>query len=425
MRIKLLKDKNFGLLMWGKFVSLVGTQMQNFALSLYVFKITGSATKFATVLMISMLPQLLLGPIVGVFTDWMDRKKIIVSMDILNGLIIGVYAVLFYLNGGLSLGSIYLFVILLSLISMIFQPAIATVIPSIVKKEDLVDANSMNTFIMNIGNLISPMIAGALFGIYGLFIILILNSISFILSGISEMFIDIPKINKAPEEISFKTFSRDLKEGLSFIKNSNILISVIRIAMIVNFVGNPLGSIGFIYISKNILGVSDLQYGIVEGVASLGMLLSPVICSAMAKKYPLKKLLFYNLLGTGFLIMLVAIVPFKPFLNLFNSNFVPYIALIVVNFFMILLMSVVNISLSIMFQQTVPLNLMGRVNTVMSAGCMATMPLGQLVFGVMYDKISTSLCVVISASIIIVSLLAFKNTLLPKDSKDRELALQV
>ncbi|MBU5590388.1 MFS transporter [Clostridium sp. MSJ-4] len=425
MRIKLLKDRNFGLLMWGKFISLVGTQMQNFALSLYVFKITGSATKFATVLMISMLPQLLLGPIVGVFTDWMDRKKIIVSMDILNGLIIGVYAILFYLNGGLSLGSIYLFVVLLSLISMIFQPAIATVIPSIVKKEDLVDANSMNTFIMNMGNLISPMIAGALFGLYGLFIILLLNSISFILSGISEMFIHIPKVNKAPEEISFKTFSRDLKEGLSFIKNSNILISVIGIAMIVNFVGSPLGSIGFIYISKNVLGVSDLQYGIVEGVASLGMLLSPIICSAMAKKYPLKKLLFYNLLGTGFLIMLVAIVPFKPFLNLFNSNFVPYIALIVVNFFMILLMSIVNISLSIMFQQTVPLNLMGRVNTVMSAGCMATMPLGQLVFGIMYDKVSTSLCVVISAIIIIVSLLAFKNTLLPKDSEDRELALQV
>ena len=201
MRVSLLKERNFGLLMWGKLVSLVGTQMQNFALSLYVFKITGSASKFATVLMVTIIPQLILGPMAGVFVDWLDRKKIMVYLDMVNGILIGIYAILFYINGELSLGSIYIFAILLSLISVLFQPAISTVIPSIVKKEELVEANSINSLIMNVGNLISPMIAGALFGVYGLFTILVINSISFILSSVSEMFIDIPKVNKKPEVI--------------------------------------------------------------------------------------------------------------------------------------------------------------------------------------------------------------------------------
>lgn len=420
MKVNLLKEKNFGLLMCGKLVSLIGTQMQSFALSLYVFKITGSAAKFATMLMVTIIPQVILGPIAGVFADWLDRKKIIVYLDMVNGILIGIYAIMFYINGGLSLPSIYILAILLSLISMLFQPAIGTVIPSIVKKEDLVDANSINSLIMNIGNLLSPMIAGALFGIYGLFIILVVNSISFILSSISEMFIDIPKVNKRPEEISFKSFNKDFTEGISFIKNSKILFSIISIAVLVNFAGVPLGSIGLIYISKNVLNISDIQYGMLEAFAASAMIVSPFLCSFIGKKFKFNKVLFGGLLSTGFVVALIAIIPYKPYLNLFNNNLVPYITLIVMEFVLVMISAVVNMSLSIMFQQTVPLDMMGRVGTVMNTGCMVSMPMAQLIFGLLYDKISTSVCVLLSAVIIIITMLAFKKSLLGESEEKKE-----
>ncbi|HBA05094.1 MAG TPA: MFS transporter, partial [Clostridium sp.] len=61
MNFKLLKQKNFLLLMLGKLVSLVGSEMQGFALSLYVLKITGSAAKFASVLAITLVPKIIIG----------------------------------------------------------------------------------------------------------------------------------------------------------------------------------------------------------------------------------------------------------------------------------------------------------------------------------------------------------------------------
>lgn len=75
--------------MCGKVVSLMGSNMQQFVLSLYVLAITGSATMFATVLAISIIPRLLLSPIAGVFGDWFHRKKTIVTMDLINGVVVG------------------------------------------------------------------------------------------------------------------------------------------------------------------------------------------------------------------------------------------------------------------------------------------------------------------------------------------------
>src|SRR5690554_4521058 len=111
MKRALLKNKNFSLLLAGNAVSLLGSNMQQFALSLYVLALTGSATIFSTMLAISILPRIILTPFAGVFGDWFDRKKSIVTMDTINGLLIGAYAILFFLNGGISIFGIYLLVV--------------------------------------------------------------------------------------------------------------------------------------------------------------------------------------------------------------------------------------------------------------------------------------------------------------------------
>src|SRR5690606_26687109 len=95
MNFKLMKQKDFSLLILGKLVSLVGSNMQQFALSLYVLEITGSATIFASILSVSILPRLLLSPIAGVFGDWFNRKKTIVLLDFINGIILGIFALIY------------------------------------------------------------------------------------------------------------------------------------------------------------------------------------------------------------------------------------------------------------------------------------------------------------------------------------------
>ena len=88
MKYSLLTEKNFGILVMSGFISLIGTEMLNFSLSLYVLQTTHSATLFSTVLAISIIPTLALGPFGGVIIDWVNPKKIIVLLDFCSGTIV-------------------------------------------------------------------------------------------------------------------------------------------------------------------------------------------------------------------------------------------------------------------------------------------------------------------------------------------------
>lgn len=418
MNFKLLKQKDFLLLMLGKLVSLIGSEMQGFALSLYVLKITGSATKFASVLSITLIPKLILGPIAGVIIDWIDRKKVIVYLDMLSGIIIGIYAVLYIVNGELSLGGIYVLAVLLSFISLIFQPAINTVLPSIVEKEELAGANGINSLVMSIGNLIAPAVAGFIFGIYGMSVVLIVNSISFILSSISEMFINIPKANNKPEKINVNTFVYDFSQGIKFIKDKKIIATIITLACLVNFACPPITSIGLAFISKQILKVTDYQYGILQCFFVASMMVATFVINKVTKKITIGKIIFLDIFITSILIAVMAIIPSTFYLNLFSSNLIPYISLIVIIFMIGLIISIGNIALGTMFQQEVPLEIMGRVGTVMTSISMAAMPLGQMLFGFLFDKIEAWMCIAIASFIFLIVSLTFKKSLCADDENN-------
>lgn len=422
MNIKLLKKRDFSLLMSGKLASLLGSSMQNFALSLYILKMTGSGTKFATVLVIALIPQLIFGPIAGVFVDWFDRKKILVYLDLIAGIVVAVFAFIYITNGKLSLGSVYFLVILLSMVNVLFQPAVSTVIPVIIEREQLIDANGINSFFTSMGNLLSPAVAGVLFGIYGLLPILIINSFSFIVSSVCEMFIKIPKLNKTIQKLSFKKFSEDFTEGFKFIKNKDLIIMIMVIALMANFAVDPVFSVGFAFISKQVLRVSDFQYGMIESVFIVSMLFSPFICSKVAKKYEISKLAFWSFLLVGIFVAVLSIVPSKYFLSIFKSNLIPYITMLVVVFVIGILSTISNICMGTLFQKEVPIEMMGRVVTLLNTVSMAAMPLGRFIFGLLFDKFSPNICIIIAAILLLLTMIYFSKKLLnhSSDSKIKE-----
>lgn len=411
MNIGLLKHKDFRLLMLGKFVSLLGSRMQSFALSLYVLKATGSPAKFASVLAISIIPQIILGPIAGVFVDWLDRKKIIVYLDLFSGILVGIYAFVYRINGGLSLIHIYILVIMLSIISIIFGPAITTVIPSIIKKDNLVDANGINSFIRQIGNLIAPAVAGMFMGLYGLGFVLFVNSISFILSSISEMFINIPKFIKENKKVNIESFKSDFKEGIQFIKGKRKILSIIFLGIVINFAYSPVISIGVTYISKQILLVSDTQYGLLSSIIVMGMMLAPFICSIASRKIDLGMMIFLDIFIISILFGIMAFISSKYFLNLIEGNLIPFIMFTIVCAIIAIVTSTGNIAIGTMMQKEIPLDLMGRVNSVISTGLTATIPLGQMIYGVLFENLQAWVCITISATILLVTILLSKRNL--------------
>lgn len=405
--------------MLGKLVSLLGSNIQSFALSLYVLKITGSAAQFAGILSIVILPDIILGPFAGVLVDWFDRKKIIVALDMFNGILIGIYAMIFLVNGKLSVLSIYALVVILSIVSLFFQPAITTVIPSIMKKDEIADANAVNSLILSLGQLAAPIISGALFGIFGLSMILIINSISFIISSISEMFIIIPKINKRHQHVNIKSFKNDFDEGINFIKTKPIISAILSIGMISNFAFAPLSSIGIAFVAKQILKVSDYKYGMIDSATCLAMLMGPILFPFIKNKLSIGRIAFQSTLIVGIFTGILALVPTNFYRGLFITSNVPYFTLLIVLFIIAVVISVNGISINTLMQTEVPVELMGRVNTVSIAFGEAAMPLGQMLFGFLFDNIPACICYLITASVFLLSALIFKNKLVYTTKIDR------
>lgn len=99
MQSENLFTRNFTFLLLGQAFSLFGNFTLKFALSMYILEQTGSASIFATVLAMSMLPIIILSPLGGVLADRANRRNIMVGLDILSGLAVVV--------AGLGLGSGY------------------------------------------------------------------------------------------------------------------------------------------------------------------------------------------------------------------------------------------------------------------------------------------------------------------------------
>lgn len=411
MKFNLLKEKNFSLLMFGKITSLIGSNMQSFALSLFVLSTTGSATKFASILAIALIPQLLLGPFAGVIVDWFYRKNILIVLDLISGIVVTIFAVSYFITGEISLTNIYILVIILSLISTIDSPTLQTIIPTITKKEDLVEANALNSLLMSIGSVISPAIAALAYGSLGLKGVFIINSISFFLSALSEVFLVIPRNAKKREKLSFNSFIDEFKEGIGFIVKRKEIINIVTLAIILNFTFGSL-TVGSTYISKIILKVSDFQYGIVDSVGVIGMIVASFLIGWLSKKNSIGKNLYSSLLISSAVLSSYAIVAFKSFVEIENSIIYLYLLMLLITFVICLYIGLANTFINIYFQYIVPLEFMGRVSTVMGTGCMIAMPLSNMIYGYLFDKISVSNIFLISSVIMVITMGLYKKSLL-------------
>jgi len=402
-------NKNVALLVIGGMVSLIGSEMQSFALSLYVLNKTGSITTFASVLAIAMIPRVVLSPFVGVLVDWIDRKKIIVTFDFIRSIILFYFYHQYLMAGTLSIFQIYTLVLILSFCSIVFQPAINAVIPLIVSDEEIIKANSINIFLINLGRLVSPAIAGILLSFIGLRIILLIDAISFLLSAISEGFIEIPKNAINFSQMNLKRYKMDFKEGIEYMLKNSRVINIILFGIIINFAFEGFYSIGIVYVSKKVFVVSDSLYGMLQSIIIIAMTIAPLLTSKIHKKIKFEKLILFNFVIISGLMCLLSLLSTSVFNNLFSSNVVPFIIFTVIVFLIMFITTIGNISLFTTFQMIVPNDMLGRVGTLMDTGLMLSIPISQILFSFVFQVTSAWFSLLFSAAIMICAVFFMSN----------------
>ena len=195
---------------------------------------------------------------------------------------------------------------------------------------------------------------------------------------------------------------------------------MIGLGTIINFSIGPLFSIGLIYIIKEVLMVNDMQFGAFQMVFSASMLLAPLLCGGLTKKIKIGKHIYVSFIFIALLILLISIFTSDLIISSFNTNMISYLGLLIISFIVGLVVTVSNIALGTLFNQIVPLDLMGRTSTVYNLAVTVFIPVGQMIFGYLYDIIIPSVVVIISGVILMIVTSLYKKALLSYDDTQLE-----
>lgn len=409
METKKIWNRNFTMVVIGQIISLFGNAILRFALPLYLLNQTGSAAMFGIVSACAFIPMIVLSPVGGIFADRVNKRNIMVILDFSTAALT-LFIVLFLgkMNLiGLLLGAL----ILLYGIQGAYQPAVQASIPVLLSGEQIMQGNAVINMISSLSGLLGPVIGGALFGFYGIMPILYVSMVCFLISAIMEIFIQIPHEKKPSEGNIFAIGFSDLKESFRYMSKKQPIIMVLSLAVaVINLLISALMIIGLPVIVTQMLDF-DVQtanrlYGYAEGVMAAGSLCGGLAAGILANKMKARNgylILFYDAL---------TLIPIGLTMLLPMSAMTAYLIIMACCFVMMLLATLFSIQLMSYLQMIVPGDLIGKViSCAMCIGMCAT-PLGQAIYGALFEAMGSKIYLVFFAVTLLMCLfsLALKNT---------------
>ncbi|AZJ20775.1 MFS transporter [Bacillus pretiosus] len=379
--------RNICLYSIAKTVSIFGTAMYSFALGLYVLQITGSALNFAITLILGTIPMIVLNPFAGVIADKVDKKKLVICMDLLSGyLLIAVYILSSYY--GLNLFIIYTTTFLMTVFTTFFGIGLEAAKPNIVSKEKLMSINSISKIIDSVSLILGPMLGGIVFSVFNIKTFIIINGISFILSGIALLFIHFRLFEYNINEGNSKrgvNFIKDIKEGFSYLLEKESLKNTFHILISFNFFLGFAVTVPLPYIINTVLNLGSKQFGIIQGTFPVGMIIGAIVVKKITDRfsysYLLKKL---SSMLSVFMIILGIPVLFKSFEV---NDLVFVITYCVVMIFLGFIIALIDIPLIYFMQNEIPDEYRGRVLSIgLSIGKMM-LPIAMALSGLLLNYI--------------------------------------
>jgi len=248
---QLVKNRQFIALWVSQLVSSFGDWLAILALfSLVAFKMKSSPYEVAGIMISFIIPMAFLGPVAGVFVDRWDLKKTMIASDILRAVI----AALLVLPS--ELYQIYILVFALSAISCFFLPAQSVAIPLIVRKEELLLANSINAQTIQFNRIISPAVAGLLVAWAGEKLCFYVDSFSFLFSAAVLTRLALRR-ERAEADKDSRSIIKELSKGLKFIASHRAILFVMISLVAAILVLTAL--FGYVYARVNRVGVAKAE----------------------------------------------------------------------------------------------------------------------------------------------------------------------
>ncbi|MEG0249542.1 MAG: MFS transporter [Peptostreptococcus sp.] len=385
MQSKTILSKDFILIVLGQIISVFGNQILRYVLPLYLLIKTGSSAIFGTITASSFIPMIVLFPIGGVIADRLNKKNIMVILDFLTGILVCAF---YFLQNRLDIVPlIAVTMIILYGIQGIYQPAVKSSIPILIDEKNIMQANSIVDVINSLASMAGPVIGGILFSFLGIEFILYISIACFILSAIMEMFICIDQEKIQTEKNIIYTVKNDLKESFTFMfKTKPILWKISLIYSSVNLFLVSLILIALPVLIIQHLGfdgsVANRLYGYAQGIIAIGAILGGVFAGVFSNKLNASKGRFI-LYGCSLSVFIGGVA-----IQTLNASMNIYIVLVIGCGLLVFLSTLFQIQLMSYIQILTPKNLIGKVMSCVICVCMCTAPIGQFIYGFVFDYIN-------------------------------------
>ncbi len=261
-----LRRRNFRLLWTGQFISVSGSQMQSAAILWQVYALTGSPLALGAVGLCRLVPIFLFGIVSGVVADSVDRRKLmILTQSGLAAVALGFAALSF--TGAMTIGWLYGLMMLSASFGVFDAPARQSLIPALVPRDDLTNAFSLNTTMMQAAGVIGPAAAGLMIGRAGLGWVYLLNAVSFL--AVIGSLLAMKGVGGGTEKRAPISLG-SAKEGMRFVFAHPIIRSTMLLDFIATFFASATALLPIF--AADILHVGAEGYGLLFSAAAIGAL---------------------------------------------------------------------------------------------------------------------------------------------------------
>ncbi len=289
----------------GQAVSMLGSHGVQFALIWWLAEKTSSPLMLGISGFAAYLPMTLFSPLAGIAADRYNRKFISVFSDMGMGSAALIYAVLLYFFD-LPVWTVFVMLCVRGIGSAFQQPAIQSIIPQLVPKNQLVKTNGWMQLLNSGSFLLGPVIGASLYAIFPMPIVLMSDVAGAILASIALAVVKIPELEKTEQEEQH--FIAEIKEGLQVFKEDKKLFYIVIAEALCMFFYAPLSSL-YPLMTSDYFKLSAMYGSAVELSFAIGMMVSSLLFSSVLKINRKIRVSFMGLFGMGVISLLCGIIP--------------------------------------------------------------------------------------------------------------------
>jgi MFS family permease len=289
------RRRDFVLLWVAQLVSTAGSSLTDLAASIFVYEQTGSAFLVGVTLMATAVPSLLVGLIAGVFVDRWDRRRVMIVASLVQAGIVAAIPLLI----GVHVALLYVAILANAGIKMFFEPAYESLIPEIASDDELAAANAYLAIASFGSTAIGFAGAGLLASAFSIDWAFWIDALTFLFSAacVAALAVRVP-VAVAEEDASVAMVAANLRVGIRTIFETPALRSMFVLLAPV-FFSFGLWNVLLLPMAIRVLGANELQYGIQEGLTSIGFVIGSLAMARFSDRLPTGLWIVVGCVGMG------------------------------------------------------------------------------------------------------------------------------